>query len=126
MHMSELMTHLDNLRATHLPQILNLLETVVAEESPADSSLAIMCAYHMETGGKRLRALLPLVVGEALGVEALRLVAFGEACEMLLNATLVHDELQDRDRVRRDTPTIWEECRDARAINLGDADIYWS
>ena len=123
--MSELMTHLDNLRATHLPQILNLLETVVAEESPADSSLAIMCAYHMETGGKRLRALLPLAVGEALGVDAARLVAFGAACEMLHNATLVHDDLQDGDRVRRDKPTIWVEFGEARAINLGDAMFYW-
>lgn len=124
--MSELMTHFDNLRATHLPQILELLQAIVAEESPADSSLAKMCAYHMDTGGKRLRALLPLAVGEALGVDAAKLVAFGAACEMLHNATLVHDDLQDGDRVRRGKPTVWVEFGQARAINLGDAMFYWS
>lgn len=125
-NMSDLMTHLDALRATHLPQIRGLLDAVVAEESPAGSSLVKMCTYHMDTGGKRLRALLPLAVGEALGVEAEKLVAFGAACEMLHNATLVHDDLQDGDRVRRGEPTIWVEFGEARAINLGDAMFYWS
>lgn len=124
--MSELMTHLETLRATHLPQIRSLLDAVVAEESPADSSLVTMCSYHMNTGGKRLRALLPLAVGEALGVDASKLVAFGAACEMLHNATLVHDDLQDGDRVRRGEPTIWVKFGEARAINLGDAMFYWA
>lgn len=124
--MSELMTHLETLRATHLPQIRSLIDAVAAEESPADSSLAKMCTYHMDTGGKRLRALLPLAVGEALGVDATKLVAFGAACEMLHNATLVHDDLQDGDRVRRGAATIWVEFGEARAINLGDAMFYWS
>ncbi|TDP62700.1 polyprenyl synthetase family protein [Bradymonas sediminis] len=124
--MSELLTHLDNLRETHLPQIRSLLDAVVAEESPEDSSLAKMCTYHMDTGGKRLRALLPLAVGEALGVEPEKLVPFGAACEMLHNATLVHDDLQDGDRVRRGKPTIWVEFGEARAINLGDAMFYWA
>ena len=40
---------------------------VVDEATPDGSTLAAMCRYHMATGGKRLRAILPLMVAEALG-----------------------------------------------------------
>jgi len=85
-----------------------------------------MCDYHMETGGKRLRALLPLLVGEALGVEARRMVPFGAACEMLHNATLVHDDLQDGDMFRRGRMTVWNRYGMPQAVNLGDAMFYFA
>jgi geranylgeranyl pyrophosphate synthase len=50
----------------------------------------------METGGKRLRALLPMLVAEALEEQPSKVLALGAACEMLHNATLVHDDLQYR------------------------------
>jgi geranylgeranyl pyrophosphate synthase len=124
--LSELTTHLEDLRREHLADIRALMDAVCAEESPADSSLATMCRYHMDTGGKRLRALLPLAVARALSVEPSKLVAFGAACEMLHNATLVHDDLQDGDRVRRGKETVWVKYGEARAINLGDAMLYWA
>jgi len=83
-----------------------------------------MCAYHLGTGGKRIRALVPLLVAEDLGEEPAALVAFGAACEMLHNATLVHDDLQDGDAVRRGQPTVWRRFGAAQAVNLGDAMFY--
>lgn len=124
--MSELMNNFERLRETHLGQIHDLIDRIAEEEAPEGSSLVEMCRYHMKTGGKRLRALLPLAVAEAFGAEPAQLVPLGAACEMLHNATLVHDDLQDRDRVRRGEETVWVRYGEPRAINLGDAMLYWT
>jgi hydroxymethylglutaryl-CoA reductase len=116
----------DHLRETYLPGIEQLIQEVLQESTPGGSTLTGMCRYHMESGGKRLRALLPLLVAEALGVDPAHLVPFGAACEMLHNATLVHDDLQDGDRMRRGAETVWSRFGAPQAINLGDAMFYYA
>ena len=49
-----------------------------------------------------------------------RAAGFKSACELLHNATLVHDDLQDGDTVRRGSPTIWIKHGMAQAVNVGD------
>ncbi|HEV8321764.1 MAG TPA: polyprenyl synthetase family protein [Myxococcota bacterium] len=114
------------MRERYLGRILALAEEVVRGASPPGSALAAMCDYHMETGGKRLRALLPLLVADALGTDPAALVPFGAACEMLHNATLVHDDVQDGDAMRRGRPTVWRRWGVPQAINLGDAMFYYT
>jgi geranylgeranyl pyrophosphate synthase len=113
------------LREEYLPRVMGVISEVVETSTPGEG-LQTMCAYHMETGGKRLRALLPLMVAEALGKEAASMVPFGAACEMLHNATLVHDDLQDGDRQRRGRDTVWARFGAPHAINLGDAMFYYA
>ena len=109
-----------------LPAIEAVLAEVPAATCPAGSTLPRMCAYHLGTGGKRIRALVPLLVAEDLGADPAALVPFGAACEMLHNATLVHDDLQDGDEVRRGQPTVWRHFGRAQAVNLGDAMFYFA
>lgn len=75
---------------------------------------------HLASGGKRLRAKLALAAAEALGSTRESAVGWAAACELLHNATLVHDDLQDGDRVRRGRPTTWVTFGAANAINAGD------
>jgi geranylgeranyl diphosphate synthase, type I len=117
---------MDALGREHLPAILRLIDDVVGTSTPAGSGLAAMCRYQLATGGKRLRALAPLLVAEALDVAPARLVPFGAACEVLHNATLVHDDLQDGDETRRGEPTVWKRFGVPQAINLGDAMFYYA
>jgi geranylgeranyl diphosphate synthase type I len=113
-------------REAWLPSILALAEECIQGSVPGDSSLPGMARYHMKTVGKRLRALLPLLTAQALGRDPRGLVPFGAACEVLHNATLVHDDLQDGDRLRRGEPTVWAHYGQPQAINLGDAMFYWT
>jgi geranylgeranyl pyrophosphate synthase len=106
--------------------MLALLEEVVRGATDHDSSLVEMCSYHLGSGGKRLRAILPLSVADALGTDPARLLPFGAACEMLHNATLVHDDLQDGDTLRRGRETVWHRYGAPQAINLGDAMFYYT
>ncbi len=110
----------------HYPAIASILTGVVREQHGEGHLLAEMCQYHLETGGKRLRALLPCLVAEALGREAAPLYPFAAACEMLHNATLVHDDLQDGDVTRRGAATVWVRYSTAQAINLGDAMYFYA
>ena len=113
------------LRETYVERMMKLIRDILGRSTPENSSLLEMCEYHMSSGGKRIRALLPLLVAETLGFDAERLVPFGSACEMLHNATLVHDDLQDGDRLRRGVETIWFRYGVPQAINLGDAMFYY-
>jgi geranylgeranyl pyrophosphate synthase len=114
------------LRETYLAPIMALIDETLQASSPENSSLITMCHYQLNTGGKRLRALLPLQVAETLGADARLLLPFAAACEMLHNATLVHDDLQDGDMLRRGHPTIWKHFGISQAINLGDAMFYYA
>lgn len=122
----DFMQRMEELREGYLDRVMAMLDDAVVRSTPAGSSLVEMTRYHLSTGGKRLRALLPLATAEALGRKPDDVLAFAAACEILHNATLVHDDLQDGDTVRRGLPTIWAHYGEARAINLGDAMLYYT
>lgn len=115
-----------SLGSQYLPEILQMIDETVRASNPQASTLGEMSAYHMSSGGKRLRAMLPLMVADSLGYDPSRLIPFGAACEMLHNATLVHDDLQDGDRTRRGQETVWCRYGAPQAINLGDAMFYYA
>lgn len=82
--------------------------------------LSIMGAEQLSGGGKRLRARLALASASALQAESDDAVAWAAAVELLHNATLVHDDVQDGDRMRRGRPALWVRHGVAQAMNAGD------
>lgn len=83
--------------------------------------LNAMLRDQLASGGKRLRALLtPAIVALENGPVAGAQV-FGAAVELLHNGTLVHDDIQDGDTLRRGRPTLWTQFGVAQGINAGDA-----
>jgi geranylgeranyl diphosphate synthase type I len=80
----------------------------------------IMVQEHLQSGGKRVRARLALAAVEALRVSRQEGIAWAAAVEALHNATLVHDDIQDGDMLRRGEPTLWVRHGMPQAINAGD------
>ena len=77
---------------------------------------------HLFTGGgKRLRAMLPVLVGEAVGKGHEGHYVLGACIEIIHNFTLVHDDIMDQDPVRRGLKAVHVEFDDSTAINAGDA-----
>ncbi len=76
--------------------------------------------YHMEGGGKRVRPAICLLTCEKLGGDPQSALPFAAAVEVLHNMLLVHDDVEDGDRVRRDRPTVWVKYGIGNAINVGD------
>jgi geranylgeranyl diphosphate synthase, type I len=70
-------------------------------------------------GGKRFRPALCLFIAEGYGArdEALNSAL---AIELFHNFTLIHDDVEDRDEVRRNRPTVWKLWGVNQAINSGD------
>ena len=77
-------------------------------------------AYHLSAGGSRVRALLALAAARALARSDREAIAIAAACELVHNASLVHDDLQDRDVLRRGQDAVWRRYGDAAAICVGD------
>jgi geranylgeranyl pyrophosphate synthase len=63
--------------------------------------------YHLASGGKRVRAQLGQHAARALGVSAADGARIGAVAELIHNASLVYDDLQDRDRLRRGADAVW-------------------
>ena len=72
-------------------------------------------------GGKRLRAILPRLVGEAVGGANKGHYTLGASIEIIHNFTLIHDDIIDQDPIRRGLDAVHVAFDDATAINAGDA-----
>ena len=107
-----------------LHRVNSLMRDAVDES--IDEPLRSMVIGHLETGGKQIRARTALEAAAALGIEPQAVVDVAAACEFLHNATLVHDDLQDGDTVRRGKPTVWVRHGMAQAINVGDVMLMMS
>ncbi len=79
--------------------------------------------YSVFAGGKRLRPLLALAAGEALGTDLGRLLPMACALEMIHTYSLIHDDLpaMDDDDFRRGQPTAHKKFGEGIAILAGDA-----
>ncbi len=76
--------------------------------------------YQLESGGKRLRPALILWLGERLGADRARLLPFAMAVELLHNFFLIHDDIEDGDRFRRNRATLWVHFGIGKALNVAD------
>jgi len=76
--------------------------------------------YHLEAGGQRVRARLALHACEALGVVGDQAVRLAACVELLHNASLVHDDLQDKEKLRRGLPTVCAAFGPDVALCTGD------
>ncbi|GAB3646629.1 polyprenyl synthetase family protein [Glycomyces tarimensis] len=88
-----------------------------------------VAAYHFgwteaEGGGgcgKALRPLLTLLSAKAVGGDWRPAVPAAVAVELIHNFSLVHDDIIDRDALRRHRPTVWKAFGTTDAILIGDA-----
>jgi len=71
-------------------------------------------------GGKRLRPALCLTACESVGAPAEQALAGALAVELVHNASLIHDDIEDGDEVRRHRPAVWAVWGTGHGVNVGD------
>jgi geranylgeranyl diphosphate synthase type I len=76
-------------------------------------------AEHLPSG-KRLRPLLCLMACQEVGGDPRRALPAAAAVEILHNFSLVHDDVEDGDELRRHRPTVWAIWGVPQAVNVGD------
>jgi geranylgeranyl diphosphate synthase, type I len=90
------------------------------EEKSFETLTMQMIKYQMDLGGKRLRPRLAIEINKAFGGDLDRILPFAGAVEIIHNASLVHDDIQDGDVERRGQIAAWRKFSTNQAINLGD------
>jgi geranylgeranyl pyrophosphate synthase len=77
-------------------------------------------SYLLDSGGKRVRPTVVLLVCKLLKADCQRAVSLAAAVEMLHTATLVHDDIIDGALVRRGNPTLNSTWSPGATILTGD------
>ncbi len=105
---------------------LTLLENTLDRElsfkpSPYDRVWEAM-RYSALDGGKRIRGLLVIAMGQALGSSIDKLLPVAAAVEMVHAYSLIHDDLpcMDDDDLRRGKPSCHRQFDEATAVLAGD------
>ena len=99
------------------------LKRALPPESAWPATIHRAVRYSLFAGGKRIRPVLVLAAGEAVGGEREELMPLACAVEMVHTYSLVHDDLpaMDDDDLRRGKPTSHKVFGEAVAILAGDA-----
>jgi len=111
------MTRPDELKAI-VEQYLEGLELWPELHAQAES----MHYALVEMGGKRVRPVISLATGEALGAPAEQVLPAAAALELVHNFSLVHDDLPalDGDVERRGKASVWAAYGEGTAVLAGD------
>ncbi len=98
-------------------QVEEIMATLAGQTLPP---MKHMLEAHLGSGGKRVRS--NLLIESVVAMDGVAGIANGAAAavELFHNATLVHDDIQDGDRLRRGVPALWVSVGVNQAINAGD------
>jgi geranylgeranyl diphosphate synthase, type II len=106
-------------------ELRTLVESYLGELAftPELGGLEEALRYPLESGGKRVRPVIALAVGEAAGAAAEQVLPAAAAVELVHTFSLVHDDLPalDGDEERRGHPSTWKQYGEAVGILAGDA-----
>jgi len=106
----------------YVSRIAKLVDSVMLNEVRSEHrGLAESSLHYVRAGGKRLRPTVVFLVGEGLGCTNERALSYAAASvEALHTYTLIHDDIMDRDTVRRGVPTVHVLWGEPMAILAGD------
>ena len=107
------MDHSINFKAQLQKEFLSILP----EE---DHALYNVAQFHFKDFGKMLRGTTALSVSKVVGLDVNAAIHWGLAVELMHNASLVHDDVCDKDAKRRYNPTIFATFGSPLAICFGD------
>ena len=101
----------------------NVVEDKIAivAKSSRPSSLYDPVRHAVGGGGKRLRPVIVLASCEAAGGNPEEAIDAAVAVELLHTFTLVHDDIMDKDTLRRGRETVHKKWNSSAAILAGDA-----
>jgi geranylgeranyl diphosphate synthase type II len=100
--------------------VVEAVATYLPPSTPGDH-LYELAAEYPRRGGKAIRPALCLAAAEAFGGTIDDALPTAVAIELLHNAFLVHDDVEDESLLRRGRPTLHATQGVALAINAGDA-----
>jgi len=103
-------------------QIILLGEpSILSEKSLKESKI-----YHINTGGSKFRCKVIFHVCKLYDISIKNAETIALTLENLHQASLIHDDIQDEDEIRRSFKTIWTKESIKKALLVGDMMIFES
>ncbi len=100
---------------------VKIINEALARYLPEKEMELYKAARHLiKAGGKRLRPVIAMVITEALEEDYGKIMPGIVALEVIHNFTLIHDDIMDRDEMRRNVKTVHTVFGEATAILAGD------
>ena len=108
-------------RATHECANSQKLHEFIVNRLPKDGTpLAEAARHHFAKPGKMLRAKMALSAAKLLKIDQAAALHWSTAIEVLHNASLIHDDICDGDKMRRGRVAVWTKFGRDVALTLGD------
>lgn len=105
----------------HLPDDLQRVNRVINQAVDSDVVLISQIGqYIISAGGKRLRPILTILAGKALGYADDPLFSLAAMVEFIHTSTLLHDDVVDESDLRRGRKTANNMFGNAAAVLVGD------
>ena len=114
--------------STHSPKedgqiepLLRKMAVIIHEKLLRKNSdkLNTLIRYHLDSEASQARARLALTAGRALKLNDTICLALAASCELIHNASLLHDDIQDGDTQRRGKEAAWSRFDKSTAMCAG-------
>ena len=100
---------------------VKILEKKLSEFISSEIQLATeVASYLVDSGGKRIRPILSILIGKAMKYEKEDLITLASAIELLHTASLIHDDIVDNSEIRRGKKSIHKKWDNAHSVLVGD------
>ena len=106
--------------AAYREPVMQLIGAAIPDREPQKHLYALV-REQLTNEGKGIRPALCLATCRAFGGSEDRALPSAAAIELLHNAFLVHDDIEDDSDYRRGRPTLQKRCGSPLALNAGDA-----
>lgn len=114
------MTSIDTIKQTIAPD-LAALNTLIREQLRADNPLMdTVIEGFLTSKGKQIRPIVVMLCARIFGAVTQRVLNAAAAVELLHNASLIHDDVVDESKLRRNVPTINAVWDNHIAVLVGD------
>jgi len=90
------------------------------ELDAAPAMVREVLGYVLNSGGKRVRPSLVLLIARMLGYSGERDIRYGAVVELIHTATLIHDDIIDESDLRRGRPTANQRYGNQATVLVGD------
>ncbi len=100
------------------PEIVH--DLILSRLPRQNQPLASAAAHHFEKPGKMLRASMVMQCASLLSIDQTAASRWAAAIEVLHNASLIHDDICDGDKLRRGRQAVWAKFGRNVALTLGD------
>lgn len=116
--MSDINEEVSKILGQYSEDINKEIEDSLSSIGPQDLREASI--YLTKAGGKMLRPALTVLVGEAVGGSISSSIKAAAAIELIHTFSLIHDDIMDKDDMRRGKPSVHKVWGDSVAILAGD------